>query len=355
MMKFRRVLAVPLIASLAACSSGADPAADAPAADAQAESGTLNAGVPVNVDPLGVREIVHNTMAGKRVAYIPISNSGFELTAQWGVEIERTLSMLGAELTTYDPNFDTDKMVQIIDGLLADGNLDALVLHNPDVGVLTEQITTAQSKGIYVVVVNMISNQSGDAFIGSDVTSAAADLGERVVSDCKASGGNKVAIIDGWGPDGFSIGANAGWDPVFESAGFEVVSRQQGKYDPAEANTIATAVLQQNPDICAFVVNWDIMSLGAGEAVAAAGRTGEIGVYTLDASNTWCTALREGKATAAAAYNVDGIGVGAALALQNLFELGQPAGSMRTVSYVPHVIVDADNVDTVAGACYAGS
>lgn len=353
----KSLIALPLVVGLLGCSSGAEPVADSSndaAADSPAAQ-TLNIGVPVNVDPLGVREIIHDTMAGKRIAYIPISNSGFELTAQWGVEIQRTIEMLGGELTTYDPNFDTDKMVQIIDGLLADGNLDALVLHNPDVGVLTEQITTAQAKGIYVVVVNMISNQSGDAFIGSDVTSAAADLGRRVVSDCEAKGSSKVAVIDGWGPDGFSIGANAGWDPVFADAGFEVVSRQQGKYDPAEANTIATAVLQQNPDICAFVVNWDIMSLGAGEAIAATGKTGDIGVYTLDASNTWCNALREGKATAAAAYNVDGIGVGAALALQNLFQLGQPAGSMRTVSYVPHVIVDKDNVDNVAGACYSGN
>jgi len=348
-MKRITIAIAALLLLLAGCSTGESTDEGGASAEATGDA----AGVPAVVQPLEVRDIVFEKMAGKKVAFVPISASGFELTAQWGIELQRTLEMVGAEYTIHDPNFDVDKMVQIIDGLINEG-VDALVLHNPDVGVLTEQIKTAQSKGIYVVVLNMISNQSADVFIGADVPTAAADIAKRAVSDCEATGGNKVAIIDGFGPDGFSIGANAGWEPVLEEAGFEIVSHQQGKYDPAEANAIATAVLQQHEDLCGFLVNWDIMALGAAEAVDAAGAKGEVGIYSIDGSSTWCAALAEGKVTASSVYHVPGMGVAAAVAVQHLIEIGAPPGSSRTVDYVPHVVVDKTNVDSISSACYSG-
>ncbi|MND06274.1 hypothetical protein D3C83_275530 [compost metagenome] len=59
--------------------------------------------------------------------------------------------------------------------------------------------------------------------------------------------------------------------------------------------------------------------------------------------------------TASAAYDVPGIGAGAAVAIQHLFELGIKAGSQRTVNYVPHVVVDSSNVDKFSNACYTGA
>jgi ribose transport system substrate-binding protein len=309
-------------------------------------------GAPVVVQPSQARDFVHNALKGKKIAFVPIAYKGFELTGQWGIQLQRTFDNLGATFTVSDPNFDTNKMVQMIDAKINEG-VDMLILHNPDVGVLTAQIKKAQSKGIYVVVVNMISSQSADAFIGADVQSAAADLAGRMVKDCKAKNLTKVAIIDGWGPDGFSIGANAGWEPVFKAAGLKVVSKQQGKYDPAGANQIAATVLQQNKDLCGFAVNWDIMATGAAQAVSAAGLKGKVGVYNLDASATWCKSLRDGSVTAGAAYHVPGIGVGAAIAAQQLFELKNKPGTERTIAYVPHSIVDKSNVDGTSGACYA--
>jgi ribose transport system substrate-binding protein len=311
-----------------------------------AQAADSGQGAPPVVQPSQARDFVHNAMKGKKIAFVPIAYKGFELTGQWGAQMQRTFDNLGATMTVSDPNFDTNKMVQMIDAKINEG-VDMLILHNPDVGVLTAQIKKAQSKGIYVVVVNMISSQSADAFIGADVQSAAKDLADRMVKDCKAKNQTKVAIIDGWGPDGFSLGANAGWEPVFKAAGMKVVSKQQGKYDPAAANQIAATILQQNKDLCGFAVNWDIM------ATDAANLKGKVGVYNLDASATWCKSLRDGSVTAGAAYHVPGIGIGAALAAQQLFELGNKPGTTRTIAYVPHSIVDKSNVDGTSGACYA--
>jgi ribose transport system substrate-binding protein len=337
-----------MLIALGACSSGEKTKS------ASGETKELSGGVPETVDLVSARDLVHKTMAGKRIAFVPILYNGFELTETWGHEIERTMNMLGAKFEVHDSNFNTDKMVQIIDGLINEG-VDALVLHNPDVGVLTEQIKRAHEKGIYVIVVNMIANQSGDMYIGADVPSAARDIATRAVSDCKAKNNNKVAIIDGFGPDAFSIGFNAGAEPVLKEAGFQTVAHQQHQYDQAKANQLATTILQQNRDICAFLVNWDIPAVGIGNAIDAAGLKGKIGVYNLDSSNTWCDSLKAGKVTASAAYDVPGIGAGAAVAIQHLFELGIKAGSQRTINYVPHVIIDNTNYDKFSNACYTGA
>jgi ribose transport system substrate-binding protein len=349
----RRPLALVLtlmLLTLGACSSGSsDKKASGTTADAK-----LNGGVPETVDLVSVRTLVHDTLKDKRVAFIPILYKGFALTETWGHEMERGLTMLGAKFEVHDANFNTDKMVQIIDGLINE-HVDVLVLHNPDVGVLTEQIKKAHEQGIYVVVLNMIANQSGDMYIGADVPSAGRDIALRAVADCKAKNNNKVAVLDGFGPDAFSIGFQAGWEPVLKDAGFQVVSHQQDQYDQAKANQLATTILQQNKDICAFLSNWDIPAVGIGEAIDAAKLKGKVGVYSLDSSHNWCESLAAGKVTASAAYDVPGIGAGAVVAIQHLLELKNKPGSQRTVDYVPHVVIDNTNYKQYNTACYTGS
>jgi ribose transport system substrate-binding protein len=345
-----------LALALASCSTGAD----IPGAPAQSAAGG-SSGVPEVVQPLDARALVHEALAGKRIAFVPIAYAGYKLTTQWGSHMERAFSSMGATFTVFDSNFDTDLMVRTIDDLIAGKKADVLILHNPDVGVLSQQIERAEAAGIYTVVVNMISNRSGDAFIGADVVSAAHDVAERAVADCKAKGKNKVAFIEGVGPDGFSLQFAAGAKPPLEAAGIEIVDTVQSNWQATTANELATTLLQQHgKELCAFMLPWDVIAVGAGSAVASAeeeGRIakGSIGVYSLDASADWCDSLRLGHVTASAAYDVPGIGTGAVLATQQLLVVGDPPGTRRTVAYVPYVVVDGSNVDAIASACYAGS
>jgi len=344
--------------TLASCSTGTG--ADTSSAPAQSATGTRS-GVPEVVQPLDVRALVHQTLAGKRIAFVPIAYEGYKLTHQWGSYMERSFTSMGATFTVFDSNFDTDFMVRTIDDLIAGRKADVLILHNPDVGVLSQQIEHAQEAGIYTVVVNMISNRSGDAFIGADVVSAAHDVTERAVADCKAKGKNKVAFIEGVGPDGFSLQFAAGAKPLLEQAGIQIVDTVQSGWQATTANELATTLLQQHgQELCAFMLPWDVIAVGAGTAIATAeeeGRIpkGSVGVYSLDASDDWCDSVKLGHVTASTAYDVPGIGTGAVLATQQLLEVGDPPGTRRTVAYVPHVVVDKDNVETTAAACYAGS
>jgi ribose transport system substrate-binding protein len=348
-MKQRRIIAGLTGSALliAAFSDGSPHATEEPPEDDAGESA-----IPQTIDPVGVRDTVREVMAGKRIAFVPISNQGFDLSGQMAVEMQRVFDMVGADFEIHDPNFDNDLMVQIIDGLINEG-VDALVLHNPDVGILTEQIQAAHEAGIYVVVVNMISNEAADVFVGADVVAMGSDIADRAADDCADGPSNKVAVIDGWGTDGFSIGANAGWDPVLDERGMEVAARQQSQYDPGAANEAATAILQQNPDLCAFLTNWDVMATGVSQAVEAAGLTGTVKVYAFDASQLACQGIADGTLTATAAYHVPGMGVAAATALQTLFENDPGAGTTRSVAYIPHVVIDESNYQDVSMACYS--
>ncbi len=360
MKKLTTVLSALLIVVLVAagCSSGDDE--DQSVADSPTES-SGGEGIDAVIAPLDARDAVHNALEGQRIAFIPMIYDGFKLTEQWGSHMERSFLSLGAEFDVYDPAFDTDLMVRTIDDLISGDDVDVLILHNPDVGVLTKQIKDAQEAGIYTVVVNMISNQSADVFIGADVVSAAAAITDRAVADCAVTGKNKVAIIEGLGPDGFSLQFNAGALPVLEEAGIEVVSTVQSNWDVSIAAQLATTLLQQHGgELCALMLPWDGIAIGAGQALATAVadgtvEEGAIGVYNLDGSADWCASLEAGEVTASAVYDVPGIGTGAVLAVQMLLEVGDPPGTRRTVSYVPHIVVDADNVDSITTACYQGS
>ena len=361
-------IALPMLmaALLVGCSTGVDDdaAAEADTDDAAAADGTQDdggaeatatgsGGLPEVTDNEEARNLMHNAVEGATIAYVPIVLET-DLTSLWATHLEQVFDMLGAELIVTDPAYDLDLMVRELDSHIND-QVDVIIVQNPDVGVLTEQTRRAHEEGIYVIGINVQGNQSADAFVGADYVSIAEDLGHRIVEDCEAQGKDKVAIIDGWGTDSNSISAAEGWEPIFEEAGIEIVSKQQSNYDPSRGNEIAATVLQNYPDLCGFAVVWDILALGVAEAVDAAGLAGEVGVYNFDASETWCDALREGLVTAGGALHAAGIGIGAGMMAQDLLLVGDEPGTRRTMSYVPHTVVDIDNVDDTSAACYSSS
>jgi ribose transport system substrate-binding protein len=318
--------------------------------------------MPDVITPLDAREQVYSTMEGKKIAFVPILYKGYTLTTEWGNQMERSFERMGAEFDVYDSNFDTDQMVKTINDLIARDAVDVLILHNPDVGVLTKQIEDAADAGIYTVVINMISNASGDAFVGADVVGSAEDVAERAVTDCEERGApSQVAVIDGPGNDAFSLQWNEGIRNTFDEAGFSVVRTSHSQWQSSLANKAATQIIQQQKDnICAFMVTFDLNAISVGDAVQDAEQQGlipkgSIGVYTMAAGIETCDAMEAGKVTATAAYDVSGIGSATIAATQQLLELGNDAGSTHTVALLPHVVVDKTTMDDYTIACYTGN
>jgi ribose transport system substrate-binding protein len=292
-------------------------------------------------------------MKGKRILFVPVA-LGAPSTDRWNTEFKSIFGQLGADYEVANPNFNTNNMISIINSHIAAHNVDMLILQPPDVSVLDTQIEAAKKAGIYVIVLSEFSDATGDAYVGPNLQQMAQALGQNMVTRCKAEGKNQVAIIDGYGTDAFSILTNAGWIPVFKAAGLKIVSEQEGQYDPTLSNKIAATVLQQHPDLCAFAVNLDLGAIGVGNAIQQAGDKGKVGVYTIDDGSFLCPALQSGLITETADFNLPGIGVAVGAVAQNLFELGKPAGSTRTVAFSPYTIVNGSDVHNTPGTCYTG-
>jgi ABC-type sugar transport system substrate-binding protein len=308
--------------------------------------------IPQNGSVAQISELVHTTMKGKKIGWVPAALD-IALTRAWTTWLKRGFDQLGAQLVVRDAGWDFSKMPSIADSLI-NAKVDALILHNPDVGVLTSQIQRARSNGIYVITFNMMPSEQSDAFVGGDFQAMGAALARRVVGDCQARGKTKVAAIDGFGTDGASVASRAGWDSVFKNSGVQVVSRQSGNFQPDAANSVARTVLQQHPDLCAFIGNHDLMMQGVSSAIDGAGKKGQVAVYTIDASEPSCANIKAGTLTAAVSYVVPAMGVTAVSLVQSLLESGTAPGSQRSVIFMPYQIIDKDNVDDAAMACYSG-
>lgn len=331
------------------------------AAPAGGQDGHRKQTFGTNVQLFDAEQKVHASMKGKRIAFVPILYKGYNLTQNWGSTMERAFGNLGADFKVYDANFDTDKMVKIINDLISRHAVDVLILHNPDVGVLAQQIEAAEKAGIYTVVVNMVSSRLGDAFIGVDVVHAAEDVTRRAVSDCAKRGGPKrMAVIDGPGNDAASLQWSKGVHNVLDPAGYKVVTTAHTQWQNAVAQQAASSITQQQKNnICGYMVAYDLNAIAVGDAVADAARRhvirpDSIGVYTMAADARWCDALRRGRVTASAAYDVQGVGEAAVVTVQQLIQSGAPAGTSHTVAYVSHTVVDRSNADTTTIACYQG-
>ncbi|QSE92325.1 substrate-binding domain-containing protein [Rhodococcus pseudokoreensis] len=315
-------------------------------------------GFGANVELLPARQKVQDIMQGKRVAFVPMLYKGYQLTENWGTSLTRSLEASGAQVTIHDPNFDPDRMLAILNDIIARKQADVLVLQSSAQGLLDNVIERAAQAGIYTVVLNMMSTRLSDAFVGVDVYGAAQAITKRAVADCNARGTTKkLSIIDGMGNDPASLLWNAGIKDVAEHEGYEVqISHSQ--FDNSKAQAAAEAAMQQNGnDLCGFLVTFDLNAVSVGQSVKAAESRGQIqpaaiGVYTLDANSATCEELKRGTVTATAAYDVQGIGAAGAVAVQNLLINGAPAGSRHDVGYVSYHVVDGKTADETTIACY---
>lgn len=75
----------------------------------------------------------------------------------------------------------------------------------------------------------------------------------------------------------------------------ELVARQSGEYNRAKAMDVVQNLLQAHPDVNGIFCCNDEMALGAVEAVASAGKAGEILIAGIDANADAREAIKEGK------------------------------------------------------------
>jgi ribose transport system substrate-binding protein len=131
-------------------------------------------------------------------------------------------------------------------------------------------------------------------FIGSNNIDGGRIAGRFVAE--RLGGQGRVAIVEGIPGHETGDSRLAGFrESIAEHPGITIVSSQTANWERDQAFNATQNVLQSHPDIDAIFAANDIMALGAVEAVAAAGRTGEIVVVGFDALEDARTAIDEGR------------------------------------------------------------
>ena len=181
---------------------------------------------------------------------------------------------------------DTAGQIQLVEQMIVD-KVDALVLAPADSKALIPVVKKAVDAGI--LVINIDNNLDADTlkskgihlpFVGPDNRKGAKLVGDYLAA--KLTKGDKVAIIEGI-PTAFNAQQRTlGFKDAMSAAGMNIVSLQSGQWEIDKANTIASSLLTEHPDLKALLCGNDSMAIGAISAVKSAGKTGQVLVIGFD-------------------------------------------------------------------------
>lgn len=212
---------------------------------------------------------------GKTVAFVPVT-MGWDLTQGWMAAVERDAERLGYALTIRDSNYSVDAGAQAISQLINE-KPDILIVQNADMQAYTKLIRRAMQNGIKVIQMNMKTPVNSDAFIGGDWYGVGAETAREAVRFCGEGTSGKVAVIQGpvtAPPNQLGV---AGVESVFaDHPEVKLVANQAADWDASKAHSIASTIIKQHGDLCAFIGLWDNMDVGIAAAIREAGKTDQI-------------------------------------------------------------------------------
>ena len=210
----------------------------------------------------------------------------------------------GYSYTSLDPDYDLNKQLgQLSD--VANGGYDAVFIIPVDSAGITAGLAEIQEAGIPIFNVDTaVIEEDIDTFItqfvGTNAFMAGQLVGEQMVKDYPDGG--DIAILDFPSNESCVDRVNGFLEGLGDSAEkFNIVAQQDGAAALDASLPLAEDIITANENLIAFFCINDPSAQGAAAAVKAANKTGEIGVYSIDASPSGKQALLDGEFSAVAA------------------------------------------------------
>lgn len=295
----------------------------------------------------GLAAQYYEVFKGKKVAFVPLS-MGFDLTQGWFAAMDTASKRLGFELIVRDSNWSVEAGAQALEQLIA-VHPDIIIFHNSDMHAYSKLVTRAMKEGINVIQMNLKTPINSDAYVGGDWYQVGYD--EMVAANelCKDGLGqsNKIAILQGPPTSPPSqLGLEGMLDAMADLGGLDLVSSQAADWDATKAHSIATTVLQQHPDLCAFVGNWDNQDIGAAAAIREAGLTGKVHVVTEGGGNkeSGCKNIESGEFSAYVKVDTRLQSSELVDVIKYLLQAKPTPGSMPVGYYTPNVTLTKANL-----------
>ncbi|PBQ13239.1 sugar ABC transporter substrate-binding protein [Pseudomonas congelans] len=199
---------------------------------------------------------------------------------------------------------DTSAQIRIVEQMIA-SNVSALVIAPADSKALVPVLKKATDAGIKVVNIDnqldvdvLKSKQLQIPFVGPDNRKGAKLVGDYLAK--KLTAGDQVGIIEGVSTTTNAQQRTAGFKDAMDEAKMKVVSTQSGNWEIDKGNAVASAMLNEYPDLKALLAGNDSMALGAVSAVRAAGKAGKVMVVGYDNINAIKPMLKDGRVLATA-------------------------------------------------------
>jgi ribose transport system substrate-binding protein len=243
-----------------------------------------------------------------------LANEFFSSMAEGASQHHKT-NAAAYDLLANGINNETDlaEQVNLVEQMMA-RQVNAIVIAPADSKALVTVLKRAKEAGI--LVVNIDNKLDADAlkqadlevpFVGPDNRAGARKVGEVIARHLKA--GDNVAIIEGI-PTAFNgQQRRLGFEDAMKAADIRIASVQSGNWEMEKANSIATALLSEHPDLKAILCANDNMALGAVSAIKAAGKTGQVLVAGFDNISAIHPLMDSGDVTATADQHGDQLAV----------------------------------------------
>jgi ribose transport system substrate-binding protein len=188
--------------------------------------------------------------------------------------LEETYPQLDFVLATAG---DATKMVADIEDMVATRDIAALVVLPFESEPLTAPVAAVKEQGIWVTVVDRGLSQPGieDLYVAGDNTGFGRVAGEYFKENLKP--GAKIVVLRGI-PTTLDNERVEAFQKAIEGSGIEIVGMQHGNWNRDDAFEVMQDFLSKNQKIDAVWAADDDMAMGVLEAIAPAGREGELWV-----------------------------------------------------------------------------
>lgn len=199
---------------------------------------------------------------------------------------------------------DTSAQIDIVNQMIVK-KVDALVIAPADSKALAAVIKKAMDAGIKVVNIDnqldadvLKSKNMEVPFVGPNNRKGAKLVGDYLAKQLTA--GDQVGIIEGVPTTTNAQQRTAGFKDAMDAAQMKIVSTQSGNWEIDKGNAVASAMLNEYPNLKALLAGNDSMALGAVSAVRAAGKAGKVQIVGYDNINAIKPMLKDGRILATA-------------------------------------------------------
>ena len=257
-------------------------------------------------------------------------NNGFFVT------IDSTLKSLcdenGYDYVMYDCDWDNELQISQMEDLVNLG-VDVIFLAPADADGTRAGLEAASAAEIPVIVLDNPVNEEDNALVAYTVASdnyqAGVICAEMMMADFPD--GAKIAVLNHSSNNAARDRVDGFRDTVEATENYEIVEELFGEGTIEDSIQPAEDILMAHPEVEVFMPCNELSAMGALTAVEAAGKTGEIKIYTVDASPDGKELIVDGSFAGEAAQSPIGIAEKAFELASGLIDGETPTGEIFLV------------------------